>query len=79
MATRPKRPRDPNQLAKLIVGISTGEIQDVDPDAGKDPAAIRRGQLGGIKGGNARSDSLSKARRSEIAKKAATVRWKEKN
>jgi hypothetical protein len=23
--TKPKRPRDPNQLAKLIVGIATGE------------------------------------------------------
>ena len=25
MAKHPKRPRDPNQLAKLIVDISTGE------------------------------------------------------
>lgn len=28
MATRPKRPRDVNQLAKLIVDISTGEVED---------------------------------------------------
>jgi len=78
MVTRPKRPRDPNQLAKLIVDIATGEIQDQDPDAGKDPAAIRRGQLGGIKGGKARADSLTSSKRSEIAKKAASARWTKK-
>lgn len=76
MATRPKRPRDPNQLAKLIVGISTGEAEDQDPDAGKNPAAVALGKLGGIKGGTARAKSLSKKRRSEIAKKAAAIRWK---
>ena len=37
MAKPPKRPRDPNQLAKLIVDISTGEVEDIDPDAGKNP------------------------------------------
>ncbi len=78
MAKRPKRPRDSNQLAALIVGISTGEIQDIDPDAGKDPAAIRRGQLGGVKGGKARADSLNSRQRSEIAKKAASARWSKK-
>ena len=25
--TKPKRPRDPNQLAKLILGIATGEVE----------------------------------------------------
>lgn len=30
MATKPKRPRDTNQLAKLIVDISTGEPPHVD-------------------------------------------------
>jgi hypothetical protein len=33
---RPKRPRDPAQLAKLIVDIATGEVDDEDPPAGKD-------------------------------------------
>jgi hypothetical protein len=28
MAKTPKRPRDPNQLAKLIADIATGEIDD---------------------------------------------------
>lgn len=75
MATRPKRPRDPNQLAKLIVEISTGEAQDLDPNTGKDPTAIERGRLGGIKGGIARAKVLSKHQRQEIAKRAAKKRW----
>jgi hypothetical protein len=28
MATKPKRPRDTSQLAKLIVDISTGQVKD---------------------------------------------------
>lgn len=75
MAT-PKRPRDPNQLAKLIVDISTGEIEDQDPNAGKDVAAVERGRLGGMKGGAARAKTLSRRRRQEIAKKAAEKRWR---
>lgn len=76
MATRPRRPRDSNLLAKMIVGISTGEIEDVNPDAGKDPAAVARGRLGGLKGGVARKKSLSSRRRKQISKQAAIKRWK---
>lgn len=78
MTTRPKRPRDPFQLAKLIGDISTGQVDDIDPGAGKDPAAIKRGQLGGLIGGKARASSLSAEQRREIAKKAAAARWKSK-
>jgi hypothetical protein len=74
--TKPKRPRDPNQLAKLIVGIATGEVEEKDPDEGKDPAAVKRGRAGGLKGGEARAAKLTQARRKAIAKKAATARWK---
>jgi hypothetical protein len=28
---RPKRPRDPAQLAKLMIDIATGEVQDREP------------------------------------------------
>src|SRR5580692_10371831 len=35
-----KRPRDPNQLGKLIVDIATGKIEDNSDDSGKDPAAV---------------------------------------
>ena len=36
-----KRPRDPNQLAKSIIGIATGEVEDrqqTPEEQGKDPA-----------------------------------------
>lgn len=74
-SSKPKRPRDPNQLAKLIVDIATGEVEDEKPGAGKDPAAVALGRKGGLKGGNARAEKLTAKRRSEIAKKAAATRW----
>lgn len=72
---KPKRPRDPNQLAKNIVDLATGEVEEVDPDAGKDPAAVEVGRMGGLKGGKARAEKLTEAQRAEIAKKAAKARW----
>lgn len=75
MATKPKRPRDPFQLAKLIGDISTGQAADQDPDAGKNLAAVELGRLGGLKGGAARAASLSPSKRTKIAKKAAKARW----
>jgi hypothetical protein len=45
---------------------------------GKNAAAVALGRLGGKKGGPARAAKLSKARRSEIAQKAAAARWKPK-
>lgn len=81
MATKSKRPRDTNQLAKLILDIATGETETpVEPensaDEGKDPAAVALGRKGGLKGGKARADSLSPKKRSEIARLAAQARWK---
>ena len=70
-AKKPKRPRDTNQLAKLIADIATGEAMEVDPDAGKDPAAVALGR----KGGKSRAASMSPERRAEIAKNAADARW----
>src|SRR5829696_1172719 len=63
---RPKRPRDPAQLAKLIVHIATGEVEDADPNAGKDQAAAALGR----KGGAARAKGMPPERRAEIARKA---------
>lgn len=72
-----KRPRDPNQLAKLIVDIATGEVEDTPDDAGKDPAAVALGRKGGLKGGKARAASMTPEQRSEAAKRAARARWDE--
>ena len=69
----PKRPRDPNQLAKLIVDIATGEAEDAVSDAKRNPSNRR---AGGLKGGKARSKSLTAEQRRQIAVKAAQARWK---
>ena len=70
-----KRPRDPNQLAKLLVDIATGEAQDTLSTGDKNPAAVALGRLGGQKGGRARAQKLSADRRQEIARQAANRRW----
>ncbi len=73
--SKPKRPRDTNQLAKNIVDLTTGEVQEVNPDEGKDPAAIALGRKGGLKGGKARASKMTPGERSKAAKKAAQARW----
>ncbi len=76
---KPKRPRDPNQLAKMIADLTTRTRTETDPDTGKDPAAVAHGRLGGLKGGTARATALSRNRKVEIAKKAAAARWKSRD
>ncbi len=75
MPDRSRRPRDPNQLGKLIVGIATGEVQDAPTDGGKNPAAVELGRKGGLKGGKARAASMTPEQRKEAAQKAARARW----
>ena len=70
-----KRPRDPNQWAKRITDIVSGEVEDREPtpeEQGKDPAAAALGK----KGGEARAKAMTPARRAEIARKAAKARWR---
>jgi hypothetical protein len=67
------RPRDLNQLAKSIVDEATGQAEPVE-DA-RDPLAVELGRRGGLKGGKARAEKLTPARRSEIAREAANKRW----
>jgi hypothetical protein len=75
---RLKRPRDPNQLAKMLLDIATGAIEDREPTHGpqKDPAAVSLGRRGGKKGGAARAAKLTAEERSAIATAAARARWK---
>ena len=70
-----KHPRDPNQLAKLIVDMATGEAPPDSTVDGKNPAAVALGRLGGLKGGKARARKLTKAQRKAIATVAAVARW----
>jgi hypothetical protein len=73
---QPKRPRDPNQLAKLVTDIATGNAADPAPDAGKNPAAVALGRLGGKVGGRARADAMTDEERTAAAKHAAESRWR---
>ena len=78
MAKHPKRPRDTNQLAKRMVDILTGQVEDREPtpeEQGKDPAAVSLGRRGGLKGGKARAASMTTKERSDAARKAASARW----
>jgi hypothetical protein len=71
---RLKRPRDPAQLAKLMIDIASGAVEDREPtpeERGKDPAAAAMGR----KGGAARAKALTNSRRREIARTAAKSRW----
>ena len=73
--TGQKRPRDTNQLAKLMVDILTGEVEDRErtpEERSVDPAASAMGK----KGGPARAKSMTPERRAAIAKAAAEKRWK---
>jgi hypothetical protein len=71
-----KRPRDPNQLGKLIVDLATGEAEEApESDDGRDPAAVALGRKGGLKGGKARAAKMTPEERSESARKAAQARW----
>jgi hypothetical protein len=75
--TARQRPKDANQLAKLIVDMSTGEAakEERPQEPEKNPAAVALGKLGASKGGRARAEKLSEEQRREIARKAAEARW----
>lgn len=73
MAKNPKRPRDPNQLAKLITEIATGEVED--DDGAPISTHAERGRLGGLKGGKARAKALTADQRAASARRAAAARW----
>jgi hypothetical protein len=66
-----KRPRDTNQLAKSIVDLATGQTEEKPVDQGK--------RKGGLKGGRQRAKVLTPAQRAEIARAAASARWKKKS
>jgi hypothetical protein len=79
--TRSSKSRDHDFAtnARRVVEQAIGEHLDgtplEDPNAGKNPAAVALGRLGGAKGGKARAKKLSPAKRKAIAKKAAKARW----
>jgi hypothetical protein len=76
-----KRPRVTAQLAKFVIDIATGEVEDRPPtpeEQGKDPAAVALGRKGGLKGGKARASAMTSRQRRAAAKKAAAARWRDR-
>ena len=73
-----QRPRDPNQLAKMIVDIATGEVEDTVSESKRHPESVR-GRAGGLKGAKVRAHRLSAGERADIARIAAEARWKKGN
>jgi hypothetical protein len=77
-----KRPRDPNQPAKWIVDMSTGQATEAPasppPPAPTDISAYMAaiGRKGGQIGGKRRMKTMTKEQRSKVASKAARARWK---
>ena len=53
-------------------------VQEATDETKSEPSTIdfrALGRLGGLKGGKVRAERLTPERRTEIAKKAAAVRW----
>lgn len=88
---RKKKPStDPNVIAHDILQAITGEPAgttsvkreaDEEPtkkkaEPEKNPAAVALGRLGGLKGGKARAEKLSKKEKQQIARRAARARWR---
>jgi hypothetical protein len=58
-------PKDPNQLAKYILDVTTGDAEKIEPPK-KNPHAQALSKLGASKGGKARAQKLSAKKRSQI-------------
>jgi len=77
MVKRKKREHDFSVTAFRVVQEATGQTEEANPEEKKfDPVAL--GHKGGLKGGKARAEKLTPERRSEIARIAASARWRKK-
>jgi hypothetical protein len=76
MPKHSSKQKDTQELARSILDqvVPDGEPPKAEKD--KNPAAVALGRLGGLKGGKARAEKLTAAKRTQIARKAAQMRWK---
>lgn len=82
---QPRKPKEPRpQPADATTSAASFEPPDPaaaalevthEAPAAKNAAAVALGRLGGLKGGKARAASLSPEERTEIARRAASARW----
>lgn len=70
MSEKIKRPRDISQLVKLVVGITTGKVeQPKEKLSRKKHADVELGRLGGLKGGKSRAKQLTTEQGADMAKR----------
>lgn len=67
--------KDVNETAFSVVAQATGQEPPALDKATISAFMAEMGRRGGLKGGKARAETLSPARRKVIAKKAAAARW----
>ena len=71
-----KNTDDPNVFARSVLDqIIAKHDPEVAREQGKDPKKVAAGVRGGAKGGHARAKTLSRKKRSAIAKDAIAKRW----
>lgn len=77
-AVKKKKPQaDHQQIARKVLDAVAPDAEEkpAEEQPEMNPAAVALGRLGGLKGGKARAEKLSAAKRKAIAKKAARARW----
>jgi len=79
MPKRSSKQKDTQQLARSVLDAIVPDAEPKPAQPEKNPAAVALGRLGGLKGGKARAEKLSPAKRKAIAKKAAAKRWSKPN
>jgi len=78
VASKPKRPRDFNQLAHQLVRESTEQNgANLSRPSSEEISRVMAdlGRRGGVIGGKKRAEALTASKRREIALKAARTRW----
>jgi len=69
------KPKGPKKKPSAKSRADTAGGPSENAAAGKNPAAVALGRLGGLKGGKARAESLTPSERSQAARAAANSRW----
>jgi hypothetical protein len=77
-SSKSKKREDYQQIARRVIDTVAPDAEQAKPDdkPEKNPAAVALGRLGGLKGGRARAEKLTKEELTAIARTAAKARWK---
>jgi hypothetical protein len=79
MEKRKEKEHDFSVTAFRVVQKATGQIEPEPPKKAKKFDAKALGHKGGLKGGKSRAEKLMPEERKEIARIAASARWRKKS